>query len=295
MGLYFYSTAIIHDIMKSSVFTFMVYILCLFPVFIMFAGQPAYAQESPIHNEWLNREPFGKWLEGFRGEAVSQGVPPQLVDSALADFKPLEKVIILDRKQPENTISLEQYVERTVTPARIKNGRDELAENKKLLNNIAEKYGVPANVIVALWGMETSYGENAGSYNTIYSLATLAYDGRRSSFFRKELINSLKIMEAEKIPLESFLGSWAGAFGQCQFMPSSYLKYAVDFDGDGKRDIWFTQADIFASIANYLHSEGWNPEEGIEENNNNYKVLLKWNRSRYFATSVSKLANAIGG
>jgi membrane-bound lytic murein transglycosylase B len=281
--------------MRLSVYTFRAYIFWLFSILTLFAGQPAYAQESAIKEEWLNPEPFGKWLEEFRGEAVSQGVSAQVVNGALADFEPVEKVIILDRKQPENTITLEEYIKRTVTPARIKNGRNELSENKELLRSIAEKYSVPANVIVALWGMETSYGENSGSYNTVYSLATLAYDGRRSGFFRKELINSLKIMEAEKIPLESFLGSWAGAFGQCQFMPSSYLKYAVDFDGDGKRDIWFSQADIFASIANYLHSEGWNPDEEIEENNNNYKVLLKWNRSRYFATAVSKLANAIGG
>ncbi len=100
---------------------------------------------------------------------------------------------------------------------------------------------------------------------------------------------------AEKMLVEDFQGSWAGAFGQCQFMPSSFLKYAVDFDGDGKRDIWYTQADVFASIANYLHSEGWEPDEGMEEGSNNFKVLLKWNRSRYFATAIGKLAKEIGG
>lgn len=241
-----------------------------------------------------NNISFAEWLSNFRKEAVFQGISVQTLDNAFADIEHLEEVIELDRKQPEGSITLEEYLKKTVVPSRIKNGKKELAANRKLLDEVSAKYSVPANVIVALWGMETSYGENTGNFNIIHSLATLAYDGRRSDFFRGELINSLKIMDIEKISADSFDGSWAGAFGQCQFMPSSFLKYAVDFDGDGKRDIWYTQADIFASIANYLHSEGWNPAESIDEGSNNFKVLLKWNRSRYFATAIGKLVKAIG-
>lgn len=251
--------------------------------------------EEHLEKESHNAEPFTQWLVELREDAISQGISTQTLNNAFDNIELINKVISLDRKQPEAKITLEEYLEKTVIDSRIKNGQNELIENKELLNNISKKYSVPSNVIVALWGMETSYGENVGNFKIISALTTLAYDGRRSDFFRGELINALKIMEAEKISVDDFQGSWAGAFGQCQFMPSSFLKYAVDFDGDGKRDIWYTQADVFASIANYLHSEGWNPDEGIEEGGNNFKVLLKWNRSRYFATAIGKLVEAIRG
>lgn len=236
---------------------------------------------------------FAQWVADFRAEASLQGISARTLDAAFLDAELLDKVIDLDRKQPEHKVTLDDYLARTVTKSRIRNGREELVENRKLLNSAARKYNVPASVIVALWGMETSYGNNTGNFNLINALATLGYEGRRSDFFRTELMNALKIMDAEKISIDDFRGSWAGAFGQCQFMPSSFLKYAVDFDGDGKRDIWETRADIFASIANYLHKEGWNSEEGISEGNNNFNVLLKWNRSRYFATAVGRLAKKI--
>lgn len=264
-------------------------ILCFFQQGLLTGCSPSANAEGNIPK---NAKSFSEWVSEFRTEASSQGISEQTLNSALSDIKPINSVITLDRKQPENKITLEEYIAKTVTGSRIKNGQYELSANKELLDNISKKYSVPSNVIVALWGMETSYGENVGSFSIIPALATLAYDGRRSAFFRGELINALKIMDAEKISVEDFQGSWAGAFGQCQFMPSSFLKYAVDSDGDGKRDIWYTQADIFASIANYLQSEGWNNGEGIEEGNNNFKVLLKWNRSRYFATAVGKIAAA---
>lgn len=267
-----------------------------FFVALCFLQQSFLAGCSPSANAEANlgqnTKSFSEWVSEFRTEASSKGISEQTLNSAFSDIKPINSVITLDRKQPENKITLEEYIAKTVTPSRIKNGQYELSANKELLDSVSKKYSVPSNVIVALWGMETSYGENVGNFSIVPALATLAYDGRRSEFFRGELINALKIMDAEKLSSEDFQGSWAGAFGQCQFMPSSFLKYAVDSDGDGKRDIWYTQADIFASIANYLQSEGWNAGEGIEEDNNNYKVLLKWNRSRYFATAVGNLAGA---
>ncbi len=257
---------------------------------------PANAAENELTQpESSEQKPFTEWLEELRAEAIEKGISAQTLNNAFEDIKPLKTVVYLDRKQPEHKITIEEYLEKTFTSYRIQNGKRELSENRELLGTVTKKYSVPENVIVALWGMETSYGENTGNFNIISALVTLAYDGRRSEFFREELFNALKIMDAEKMSVEDFQGSWAGAFGQCQFMPSSFLKYAVDFDGDGKRDIWYTQADVFASIANYLHSEGWNPDETIEEGSNNFKVLLKWNRSRYFATAIGKLAEAIGG
>ncbi len=263
-----------------------------FLVMLFFVQQALLEGCTPSAIANHNGQAFTDWVANFRSEASSKGISEQTLNSAFTDIKPIDSVISLDRKQPENKIALEEYLAKTVTASRIKNGQAELATNSQLLDDVSKKYSVPANVIVALWGMETSYGENAGNFNIIPALATLAYDGRRSEFFRGELMNALKIMDTEKLSAEDFQGSWAGAFGQCQFMPSSFLKYAVDFDGDGKRDIWYTNADIFASIANYLHSEGWNANEGIEEDSNNFKVLLKWNRSRYFATAVGKLSGS---
>lgn len=271
-----------------------VFILALFTCQTLFIANSFSANaEEKLEKESHNEESFVKWIVELREEAISQGISMQTLNNAFDNIELISKVIYLDRKQPEIKITLEEYLEKTVIDSRIKNGKNELAGNKELLDSITKKYAVPSNVIVALWGMETGYGENVGNFNVIAALATLAYDGRRSDFFRGELINALRIMEAEKMSVDDFQGSWAGAFGQCQFMPSSFLKYAVDFDGDGKRDIWYTQADVFASIANYLHSEGWNPDEAIDEGGNNFKVLLKWNRSRYFATAIGKLVEAI--
>jgi membrane-bound lytic murein transglycosylase B len=263
--------------------------ICLLPL-----NMPMIALAQEVDTAIHNEESFGLWLNDLRKDPALQGISMATINDAFSTMELLDTVIELDRKQPENKITLEEYVEKAVTAARIRNGRMELEENRELLEKVARKYSVPAKVIVALWGMETSYGENSGNFNVISSLATLAYEGRRSAFFRDELIKALRIMDMEKIPADAFEGSWAGAFGQCQFMPTSFLKYAVDFDGDGKRDIWFSEADIFASIAHYLSSEGWIMGDRIEEGSNNFKVLLKWNRSRYFATAVGKLSQAIG-
>ena len=149
-----------------------------------------------------------------------------------------------------------------VTGKRTEDGRKQFAANRALLKKIGKKYGVQPRFILALWAIETNYGKNTGGFQIVDALATLAYDGRRAGFFRNELIDALKILGQEHMPAADLKGSWAGALGQCQFMPDSYLKYAVDYDGDGKRDIWNTKADVFASIANYLKSSGWNDSVG---------------------------------
>jgi membrane-bound lytic murein transglycosylase B len=205
---------------------------------------------------------YDAWLADFRKEAESLGIRKVVLDSALQDVAPSEDIIALDRRQPEHTVTFQQYVTRTVTPRRIREGKTNMRRYSTVLKKIGKQYGVDPEFIVALWGMETNYGQYTGNYDLIESLTTLAYDGRRSAFFRKELINALFILQEEHMDASEFTGSWAGAMGQCQFMPTSYLKFAVDYNHDGRRDIWRTPEDVFASIANYLSSVGWHKHEG---------------------------------
>ena len=206
-------------------------------------------------------QPFAAWLQDLRSEALGKGIATVVLDQALTGIAPIPRVIELDRAQPEFTQTFSQYLEKRVTRSRIDAGVRAFDENRALLEEVGLKYGVQPRFIVALWGMETNYGGYMGRFSVIESLATLAYDGRRSAYFRTELLNALQILNEGHISADAMEGSWAGAMGQCQFMPSSFLKLAVDYDRDGRRDIWGTRADVFASIANYLSSHGWNPDE----------------------------------
>ena len=201
---------------------------------------------------------FSGWVDDFRTRAAAQGIPPAVLDDALNHLERNEKVLELDQKQPESKISFTQYLQNTVTDDRVRKGRDIMRRYEHPLKNISQRYGVPAKYIVALWGMESNYGAFSGHFSVVQSLATLAYEGRRADFFSNELIAALKILADEKMNAENLTGSWAGAMGGCQFMPSTYLRYAVDGNGDGKRDIWHTPTDVMASTANYLHNIGWN-------------------------------------
>ncbi len=208
------------------------------------------------------RPPFPEWLAGVRAEALSRGIREEIVDAALADVVEPQPVILeRDRTQAEVVLSLEQYIARRLTPRLIRNGRTAYAEHRELLEKVGDRYRVPPKIIVAIWGIESNFGRFSGVRPTVPALATLAWDPRRAAFFRGELFNALEIVNRGDIDLEKLRGSWAGAMGQVQFMPSSYLKFAEDFDGDGRRDIWSTPADVFASIANYLHGHGWTPDE----------------------------------
>jgi membrane-bound lytic murein transglycosylase B len=202
---------------------------------------------------------FAAWLEGLRKEALAAGVRRATLDRALAGLEPIPRVIELDQRQPESRLSFREYRERVLSLGRIERGRDLAREHASLLARVRERYGVPPRVIVALWGVESSYGEFKGRFSVVGSLATLAHEGRRASLFRRELISALRILDAGDVAPADMYGSWAGAMGQSQFMPSTYLSYAVDFDGDGRRDIWRSLPDVFASIANYLARSGWQP------------------------------------
>ena len=205
--------------------------------------------------------PFQSFVAGVYREALGEGVRRSVLDAAFAGVAPNQKVIDLDRRQVEFTMTWAQYRARVVSEQKIAQGRAAVAQNRALLARIENAFHVSAAVVAGIWGAESSFGAITGDYRVVEALATLAWEGRRAAFFRGELMAALKILNAGDIPPERMLGSYAGAMGQPQFMPSSYLKLAVDFDGDGRRDIWTSKADVLASIANYLARNGWRPGE----------------------------------
>ncbi len=228
-------------------------------------SSPAPATATPAPGEPLpstldSRPSFAEWLEGVRAEAVARGIRKEVADQALANIdEPLPVVIERDRTQAETVLSIETYLNRQITSRRIRTGREMMARHKATLDTVAATYGVPTRIIGGIWGMESNFGSFSGVRPTIAALATLAWDPRRGPYFRRELFNALEILNRGDIELPRLKGSWAGAMGQPQFMPSSYLEFAEDFDGDGRRDIWTTPGDVFASIANYLKGHGWQP------------------------------------
>lgn len=309
--------------------------------------------QSPAAEVPAPSQQFDVWLAELRAEALTKGISATTLDAALDKIEPIPRVIELDRKQPEFTLTFQEYLTRVATEAKIERGRRKLAENRGLLNSVSQAYGVPPHVIVALWGIETDFGRITGGFKVVPALATLAHDGRRSAYFRKELLNALTIIDQGHISATAMIGSWAGAMGQCQFMPSSFLNFAVDRDRDGRKDIWKTRPDIFASAANLLVNEGWVrnrtwgrpvrlPDvfnlgvEGLENRKylsewqalgvrrtdgrdlpnveitaslimpdgpdgpaflvyDNFRTILRWNRSDYFALTVGYLADRIAG
>lgn len=298
---------------------------------------------------------FQAYVKTLKQEASQAGITQPTIDLAFKSvtFKP--KSVTADNNQPEKKLTLDEYIPRAVPDWKIKQAKDLYHENFDDLQRIGKQYGVQPRFIVALWGVESNFGRFTGGYNVIDALTTLAFDGRREAFFRKQTIAALTIIDEGHISAEKMKGSWAGAMGQCQFMPTSFLSFAQDGDGDGKKDIWTTKADVFASAANYLKQEGWDDTytwgrqihvpAGIDENlqgrdddkgkllqqwsklgitnldgsplpklnqdikawlimpddeagrsylvYNNYNVLMKWNRSYYFALAVSTLADSI--
>lgn len=205
---------------------------------------------------------FDTWLREFRSEARRSGISDRTLDEALNGLAPVARIIELDRRQPETRLTFPEYLARVVTPARVQNGISRLREHEAVLRQVSARFSVPSRFVVALWGIESDFGRSTGGFSVIAALATLAHDGRRSQYFRTELLNALRIIDRGHIAARDMRGSWAGAMGQCQFMPSSFLNFAVDFDGDGRADIWTNRADVFASIANYLSRSGWRAEHG---------------------------------
>ncbi len=205
----------------------------------------------------FSQNDFKQFLSDISKEAEKKGIATKLIK----DFKNktvfIPRVIELDRSQPEFKLTLDQYLKRVVTPTRIKKARKKYNENKDILNKISDFYGVQPRFIVALWGIETDFGRLTGGFSVISALSTLAFEGRRHEYFKRELLNALTIINDGHISMNKMTGSWAGAMGQCQFMPSSFLNYASDWNKDGNKDIWNSKPDVFASAANYLKRVGW--------------------------------------
>jgi membrane-bound lytic murein transglycosylase B len=201
--------------------------------------------------------PFDVWLADLRTEAASRGIRPEILERALTGIEPLPQVLERDRGQAEFTLDLDAYLRRRLTVATVRTAQQMYKKHRTLVQRIGKSYEVDPRLLIAIWGLESNFGRFAGVRPTVPTLATLAYDVRRGTMFRNELFNALEILNRGDIELERMKGSWAGALGQPQFMPSSYLRYAQDFDGDGRRDIWSSSPDVFASIAYYLQQHGW--------------------------------------
>lgn len=240
-----------------------------------------------------NGEGFESWLDAFRQEAAAAGVSRHAIESGLAGVAYDRSVISHDRGQKVFRQSFEQFSGRMVNAYRLTKGRALLARHAGLFRQIEQRYGVPGPVIVAIWGLETDFGAYQGNFSTVRALATLAYDCRRPDKFRAELMDALRIVERGDMAPSQMRGAWAGEIGQTQFMPSSYLKFAVDFNGDGTRDLIRDTADVLASTANFLKSYGWVRGAGWDEGDPNFAVLLEWNKARVYSKTIALLADRL--
>lgn len=200
---------------------------------------------------------FQAWLAGLRAEAIAQGISVETLDRALTGVEPIPRIIELDRRQPEFTETFWRYLDQRVTEQRIERGRALLGEQAALFREIERRYRVQPRFLAAFWGLESNYGSATGEYPVVDALVTLAYDARRGDFFRAQLFDALKILDRGDVAYDRMTGSWAGAMGHVQFIPSTFEHYAVDQDGDGRRDIWDSLPDALASAANFLSKIGW--------------------------------------
>lgn len=228
---------------------------------VLCAIVPLRAASFDVPPDATTPKPFELWLAELMVEARERGYSDELLARTLGGVQPLAAALENDRAQPETRLTFDEYVRRRVTPDAIRRGRELLVTHRDVLDQIRDAFGVPPRIIVAIWGLESRFGQRSGDVPVFTALATLAWEARRGAFFRSQLYDALTMVDRGDIDAASMHGSWAGAMGQPQFMPSSYLAYAVDFDGDGRRDIWTSAADTFASIGNYLRAHGWRGNE----------------------------------
>jgi membrane-bound lytic murein transglycosylase B len=235
---------------------------------------------------------FQAWLDDFKTEAASKGISQATITSSLNGLTLDQTVLTRDHSQKVFDQSFEQFSGRMVPP-RLGRGANMLKQYGSVLSRIEEAYGVPGEVLVAIWGLETDFGVNIGKFPTLRSLATLAYDCRRSEMFRGELLDALRIIDRGDLTPAEMRGAWAGEIGQTQFMPSNYIKYAVDFDANGRRDLLKSPADVLASTANFLKSYGWQKGKDWQPGSPNFPVLQQWNKSDVYARTVAYFATQL--
>ena len=236
---------------------------------------------------------FARWLEEFKADAVFRGIPRDVVDRALAGVTYSPRIISLDRSQKSFKLDFPQFYARRVNDAMIKRGRAFLRDNAGLISRIEGQYGVPGPVVVAIWALETGFGRDSGNLPVMSSLATLSYDCRRTQFFTEELMAAVRIVHNGDMTPAEMKGAWAGEIGQTQFLATRYLNHAVDFDGDGRKDLMRSVPDVLASTAKVLRADGWRPGEGWDEGSANYEVLRTWNRASVYVRTIAKLANEL--
>ena len=235
---------------------------------------------------------FEAWLDDFRIEAAAKGISPSAIASGLSGVTLDRAVLSRDHSQRVFSQSFEEFSGRMVPP-RLARGANMMKQYGSVLSRIEKEYGVPGEVLVAIWGLETDYGVNIGKFPTLRSLATLAYDCRRSEMFRAELMDALRIVERGDLAPSEMRGAWAGELGQTQFMPSSWIKYAVDFDGNGRRDLLRSVPDVLASTANYLAAHGWQRGSNWEPGGANFTAIRQWNTSEVYSRTIAYFANQL--
>jgi lytic murein transglycosylase len=235
---------------------------------------------------------FQAWLDDFKNEAAAKGISQPAITSGLNGVTLDQTVLSRDRSQRVFSQSFEEFSGRMVPP-RLARGSNLMKQYGSVLGRIEQSYGVPGEVLVAIWGLETDFGVNIGKFPTLRSLATLAYDCRRSEEFRGQLMDALRIIERGDLSPPEMRGAWAGEIGQTQFMPSSYLKFAVDFDGNGRRDLLHSAPDVLASTANYLASYGWQRGKDWEPGSANFGVIQQWNKSEVYARTIAYFASQL--
>jgi len=235
---------------------------------------------------------FETWLDGFRQDAASRGISQRAIAASLDGVTYDPGVVSRDRRQGVFGQSFEQFSGRMVPP-RLQRGANLMKQYARVFDRIEQQFGVPASILVAIWGLETDFGANSGKVPTIRALATLAYDCRRSAMFTAELLDALRIVERGDMSPSEMRGAWAGEIGQTQFMPSSYIKFAVDYDGNGRRDLIRSVPDVLASTANYLKGYGWQRGQPWTEGSANFAVIQQWNKSEVYSKTVAYFATRL--
>ena len=239
---------------------------------------------------------FERWLTQFKGEAAVSGINANTIAAALTGVSYDPAVIKLDHSQHSFKLSFEAFYRRRVDGSLISRGQSLIRTHKATLARIDQRYGVPGPVLMAIWGLETAYGaQTSGKYSIVRSLATLAYDCRRSAFFTGQLLDALRIVQRGDLTPAQLRGGWAGEIGQTQFLPTPYVKYAVDFDGDGRKDLVHSVPDILASTANFLKAHGWKRGQSWQPGSGNYTVLAAWNQAEVYQRTIAAMASKLSG